>query len=126
MSNEKKYGVNPWHGGSDFNSHSDRVRQERLLLMEQDVNFVKSILPDHYIICKDSRLGSIHVKSEKGIRKPPYFNQSTGTLVTDAEDEEHWSYILKALKKHSRFQEVYHNTCFCHVDFIIYFKPTQP
>jgi hypothetical protein len=90
-----------------------------------DIFFVKSILPESYTVQESKKKGSIHCKSSIGIRKSPYLNQSTGTVVKDAEDDEHWDYIFKAIVNHfgKRFQEIYHNTCFCHVDFTIYLKP---
>jgi hypothetical protein len=93
----------------------------------EDIEYVRSILPDHYTVQESEKRGSIHCKSEKGIRKSPYLNQSTGKMVTDAEDEEHWGYIVEAIKKHfgDRFQEIDHNTCFCHVDFTIYLKDNK-
>lgn len=82
-----------------------------------DINFVKSILPDHYEVKESKKAGSVHCKSSVGIRKG-----------IDSEDEEHWSYIMKALQNRfgERLQEVYHNTCFCHVDFTIYLKNSKP
>jgi hypothetical protein len=96
--------------------------------IQDDIDFVRSILPDHYEVKESKKAGSIHCKSEKGIRKSPFLNESTGRMINDAEDEEHWSYIFRAVKQHfgERFQEVYHNTCFCHVDFTIYLKTQQP
>jgi mannose-6-phosphate isomerase-like protein (cupin superfamily) len=93
--------------------------------MKEDIQFVKNILPNHYSVQESKKKGSIHCKSEIGIRHSPYLNESSGNMVTDHEDEEHWAYILGAIKQHfnGRFQEVYHNTCFCHVDFTIYLKP---
>jgi len=96
--------------------------------LEQDIAFVKSILPEHYGVKESKRKGSIHCKSEIGIRKSPYtvypYTQEPdrAVYVTDAEDDEHWSYIFQAIKQHfgDRFLEVFHNTCFCHVDFTIY------
>jgi len=93
-------------------------------MIEQDVQFVKSILPEHYAVQESKKKGSVHCKSAIGIRHSPYLNQSSGQMVTDAEDEEHWGYVFEAIKQHfgSRFQEVDHNTNFCHVDFTIYLK----
>lgn len=81
--------------------------------IEEDIQFVKSILPEHYNVQESKKKGSIHCKSPIGIRQR-----------TDAEDDEHWGYVFQALKQHfgERFQEVFHNTCFCHVDFTIYLK----
>lgn len=106
-------------GGISLNKHHSRDQ------IAKDVAFVSKILPAHYIVCESNKPGSIHCKSPIGIRLSPYVNQSTATRVTDAEDEEMWGYIMKALKQHfgARFQEVNHNTCFCHVDFTIYLKP---
>lgn len=107
----------------------------------EDILFVKSILPNHYEVKKSKTVGSIHCVSKTGIRKSPYkirvrekaeFDRNDpmvmykyrDIVVDDAEDEEHWNYIFQAIKKHfgERFQEVFHNTCFCHVDFTIYLK----
>lgn len=92
--------------------------------IESDIGFVRSILPSHYLVKESKKSGSVHCKSAVGIRKSPYLNASAGIMVTDAEDEEHWGYIFEAIKQHfgERFQEVDHNTCFCHVDFTIYLK----
>lgn len=92
----------------------------------RDIQFIQGILPKHYIVQESNKTGSIHCKSTIGIKLPPYQNKSTGNWVNDAEDEEMWGYIMKAIKKQfgDRFQEVFHNTCFCHVDFTIYLNPT--
>jgi hypothetical protein len=97
-----------------------------------DIAFVKTILPEHYTVQESKKKGSIHCKSAIGIRKSPYkvrpYSDNPGKVITitDAEDDEHWGYIFQAIKQHfgERFQEVFHNTCFCHVDFTIYLKPT--
>lgn len=77
----------------------------------EDLNKVKRLLPNHYEVKESNKRGSIHCVSKIGIRKG-----------IDSEDDEHWEYIFQGIKKHfgSRFQEVYHNTCFCHTDFTIY------
>lgn len=79
----------------------------------QDIEFVKGILPEHYEVKESKTLGSIYCKSATGIRKG-----------VDAEDEEAWGKIFNAIKLKfgERLQEVFHNTCFCHVDFTIYLK----
>jgi hypothetical protein len=102
--------------------------------MIEDIEFVKKILPEHYTVQESKRKGSVHCKSEIGIRKSPYTvypykeQPERAVTVTDAEDDEHWEYIFQAIKQHfgERFQEVFHNTCFCHVDFTIYLKPHKP
>lgn len=90
----------------------------------RDIEFMKRILPDYYIVQESNKRGSIHCKSDRGIRLSPYRNESTGAMVTDAEDEEMWSYIVGAIKQNfgDRFQEIFHNTCFCHTDFTVYLK----
>lgn len=98
--------------------------------IQDDIQFVKAILPEHYAVQESKKLGSIHCKSAKGIRKSPYTiypysdQPERAVYVDDAEDDEHWEYIFEAIKQHfgERFQEVSHNTCFCHVDFTIYLK----
>ena len=81
--------------------------------MQNDLQFVRSILPDHYTVQEGKKKGSIHCKSEIGIRHK-----------IDAEDDEHWHYVFSAIKQKfgKRFQEVFHNVSFCHTDFIIYLK----
>lgn len=83
--------------------------------MRRDINFVKSILPSTYLVV-EHRQNAIRCSSPTGIVK---------AATIDAEDEEHWYYILESIKKHfgERFSEVFHYTCFCHTDFIIYLKP---
>lgn len=75
-----------------------------------DIQRVKAILPEHYEVKESKAPNAIHCKSATGIRKG-----------IDAEDDEHWGYVMQAFKKHfgNRLQEVFHNTCFCHVDFTI-------
>lgn len=81
--------------------------------MDKEIAFVKSILPDHYTVKESKSPGSIHCASPIGIRKG-----------VDAEDDEHWGYVMKALRQTfgERFKEVFHNVCFCHTDFTIYLK----
>ncbi len=88
----------------------------------QDIAYVKKLLPTHYTVSESETPGSVHCKSPLGIVKPPYSGESG--IVDDAEDPEHWSYIMQALKKNfgDRFQEVNHNVCSCHMDFTIYLK----
>lgn len=92
--------------------------------METDINFVKSILPSHYKVFESHRSGSIHCVSEIGIRKLPYLGKK-GNKIDDDEDEEAWDRFFNSLKIYfgKRMQEVFHNTCFCHVNFTIYLKP---
>lgn len=89
----------------------------------KDIEFVKSILPPSYRVGESKKLGSVHCVSKTGIVKSPYVN-STGRMITDAEDEKGWEKIFGKIRSHfgSRFQEVYHNTCTNHVDFTIYLK----
>lgn len=58
---------------------------------------------------KSRRPGSIHCFSKTGI---------------DADDDEHWQYIVLAIENHfgDRFMEIDHNTNFCHVDFTIHLE----
>ncbi len=91
--------------------------------MKTEIEFVKSLLPAHYIVKESSKKGSIHCVSEIGIRKLPYLN-TNGRLISDDEDEAAWDRFFKSVKQHfgDRFQEIDHNTCFCHVNFTIYLK----
>jgi hypothetical protein len=86
---------------------NDRIPEE----IQEDIDFVKKLLPNHYTVKESKNVGSIHCSSPFGIRKG-----------IDAEDDEHWEYIIQGISKHfgSRFSEVFHNVCFCHTDFTIY------
>ncbi len=95
----------------------------------RDMLYVRSILPEHYDVMPSKTKGSIHCKSPIGMRKPPYttdpsFDYPSGIKATDAEDINAWDFFFWQIKKHfgERFSEVFHNTCFCHVDFTIYLK----
>ena len=111
-------GPKDYDGGESLDSFHSNYQILR------DIKFMQGILPSHYVVQESARRGSIHCKSRIGIRLPPYLNKNAGIMVDDAEDEEMWSYIMKAIKQNfgERFQEVFHNTCFCHVDFTIYLK----
>lgn len=89
-----------------------------------DIEFLKKILPAHYTVQESKKIGSVHCKSPKGLRLNPYVS-SAGVTVDDAEDEEMWGYVFKAIKNHfaDRFQEVFHNTCAWHCDFTVFLKP---
>lgn len=82
-------------------------------MIQQDVEFMKKILPDHYEVRESKTPGSVHCKSRNGIR-----------IGIDGEDDEHWEYIVKGIKQNfgKRFQEVYHNTCSNHIDFTVYLR----
>lgn len=81
---------------------------------QQDIQFVKSILPYHYVVKESAYKHSVHCKSPIGIAHK-----------IDADDDEHWEYIVKAIENNfgDRLMEIDHNTNFCHVDFTIYLKP---
>lgn len=81
--------------------------------LNNDIDFVRGVLPDHYTVKESNKKGSIHCVSSTGIRKG-----------IDSEDDEHWGYVMNAFRKYfgSRLSEVYHNTCFCHVNFTMYLK----
>lgn len=91
--------------------------------IEQDIEFVKSILPNHYTVQESKNKGSIHCKSDIGFIKPPY-EDNGGRLITDAENEIAWASFKATCRAYfdGRLQEFYHNTCFAHVDFTIYLK----
>lgn len=86
--------------------------------LNDDIVFVKRLLPSHYSVTESNKKGSIHCKSSIGIRL---------SLSSDKEDDEMWSYIVRAIKQKfgERFSEIFHNTCFCHVDFTIYLKQSK-
>lgn len=71
--------------------------------------FIKRLLPNHYRV--EQTDGEIRCKS-----------------AGEGVDEDFWRVFFRAVRQHfgKRFQEVYHNTCHNHVDFIIYFKKSDP
>lgn len=91
--------------------------------IEDDIDFVKSILPKNYAVQESKKKGSIHCKSDTGFVKPPYEDEG-GRLITDAENTIAWTSFKAMLRAYfeNRLQEIYHNTCFCHTDFTIYLK----
>lgn len=94
----------PQDGGESLESFHGRFYELRL---PDDIKFVKGLLRNYEVNEGDKR-GSIHCVSSVGI-----------------DDEERWQWTFKAIKQRfdNRFQEVYHNVCYNHKDFIIYFKP---
>jgi len=89
----------------------------------EDIEFVRSILPESYKVSESAKLGSIHCVSPIGIRKHPYVTRS-GRLIEDAEDKHEWGVFFIKIENHfgDRFQEVDHNVCYLHTDFTIYLK----
>jgi len=70
------------------------------------IKYIKQVLPTHYEVKESKKAGSVHCKSKIGIN-----------------DEEHWGYFMSALKtKFKDFLEVFHNVCYNHTDFTVYFK----
>lgn len=88
-------------------AHANMLEVEMQLQRIDDADFMETILPDHYK-CKEREHG-VHCYSSEGIEE---------------RDEEHWHYIMVAIKNHfkNRFQEVYHNVCTHHQDFTVYLK----
>lgn len=75
--------------------------------IEEDMKFLRKILPTHYRVePSKEKATSIHCVSNVGV------------------DETYWGEFMKILKLSfgARFQEVYHNTCYCHTDFTIHLK----
>jgi hypothetical protein len=83
-----------------------------VISLDQDIAFVRSILPEHYNIRESSSFGSIYCKSRIGIRNG------------EDEDQEHWNYIYNAIKEYfgKRLSEIFHQTCTYHLSFTIYLK----
>lgn len=83
------------------------------MIQENDIEFIKSILPTHYNVEPSNYPDAINCKSVVGIMQDG-----------DADDEEHWFFIKSAIQNHygERFAEIYHNTCMHHKDFTIYLK----
>lgn len=77
-----------------------------------DSDYMRTLLPSHYTVSHD-RKGDIRCKSSEGILQDG-----------DAEDGEHWGYIMQAMRSHfgDRFLSVDHIVCFGHKDFMVYLK----
>jgi len=92
--------------------------------VKADIELVEMILPAHYDVKPGKKEGSIHCVSNTGIRKKPYAG-ANGIIIDDDEDEKAWRAIVRKVKNQfgERFQEIFHNVCFCHKDFTIYLKP---
>lgn len=78
--------------------------------LQDDLNYVKSILPSHYTVKESKKKYSVHCTSSIGMQ--------------DYGEEKEWKQFFNKLKEHfgSRFQEVFHNVCTNHSDFTIYLK----
>jgi hypothetical protein len=70
------------------------------------IDYIRQILPDHYEVKESKQKGNVHCKSSIGIK-----------------DDEDWGYIMHSLRQRfDDFSEVFHNTCYNHVDFTVYFR----
>ena len=87
--------------------------KSKTMVLESDFEAVRQLLPHHYTVTESKEAGNIHCVSRIGILKDG-----------DAEDDEHWGYVMSGLRKHfgARFSEVFHNVCFGHKNFTIYIK----
>lgn len=81
--------------------------------VQKDIAFVKSLLPEHYVVQESSKKYSIHCRSSIGLR----------TLSGD-NDNERFDEFFKRIKEYfkDRFLEVNHITCAYHQNFTIYLK----
>lgn len=82
-------------------------------LIEDDIKFVRSLLPSHYDVHESTTRGSIHCVSKTGLKTPE-----------GNDDDEAFDGFFIEVKEHfgDRFQEVFHNTCAWHINFTIYLK----
>lgn len=84
--------------------------------MEEDIRWLKSILPAEYT-CK-SVIGGIHCISKNNIGKGSKYG---------IYDEEHWSYVRAAIvqKYGERFDGISHIVCHNNQNFIVLIKPLK-
>jgi hypothetical protein len=74
--------------------------------IEAKINYIRQILPNHYLIKESKQKGNVVCLSGTGIN-----------------DEEQWGYFMSALKQRfSDFSEVYHHICYEHTHFTVYFR----
>lgn len=92
-------------------------------LTSDDIDFVQSLLGEHYHITETYSPGNLHCTSRVGIRKPAYVN-AKGRIIEDDEDDFQWTVIKNQLRRYfkDRFVEIDHFTCTLHMDFVIYLK----
>lgn len=84
--------------------------------LQGDIDYVKSILPEHYevkVTQKKEKSFGLRCTSSTGIRYKIF-----------AYSDDHWEYLVKVIRSYfgERYYEIDHITNFCHVDFIIYLK----
>jgi hypothetical protein len=73
--------------------------------IEAKIDYVRQILPNHYLVKESKQKGNVVCLSATGIN-----------------DNERWNYILSALKQRfPDFSEVYHHICYEHTHFTVYF-----
>jgi hypothetical protein len=79
--------------------------------LQKDIDFIKTILPDHYEVKESKQQGNIHAKSRHGLR-------TNG----QNDDDEHWRYVQAAIKGYfkDRLKEIFFNTHAFYQDFTIY------
>lgn len=87
------------------------METENQTTLQQDIDFVKSILPEHYQVKESAHKGSIHCKSREGLR-----------FGNEADDDEHWGYVYGAIKNYfgDNLNELDFNTNAFYQDFTIY------
>lgn len=80
------------------------------MIYDEDIKFVRTVLPHHYDVsaAPDKKGITCKSKTEAGI----------------SERNGDWEIIFKAFKKYfgTRFSEVFHYTCSNHLRFIIFIK----
>lgn len=78
--------------------------------MTAETEWMKGLLPSHYTC--EPRDNGVHC-------------YSNGGGIEDSGPEEHWSYVMAAIRQKfgARFQEVDHQTCTNHQKFTVYLKP---
>lgn len=79
------------------------------LQIQEDIAFVKNVLPAHYTILK-STYGDIRCLSDFGVDSPT-----------------EWKRVMKVLEDHfgTKLHDIDHKTNFQHVDFMIHLKPKR-
>lgn len=83
--------------------------------MKKDLDFLKSMLPEHYEITSgETNKGGNWIKCASGV----------GLRVNGNDDKEQWDYVEKAIDNHfgERLQEIYFNTHSYYSNFVVYFK----
>ena len=92
---------------------------------DDDICFIRELLPDTYTITESDYKGSIKCESDLGIfRMVSVSDGYDGILYKYDDDEDRWEDIKTKIKEYfgNRFEEIFHHVSLNHRKFTIYLK----